>query len=54
MGFLEMFDELASAEGSEISVLWRYRPEDDSSHEYSEEFAEDVEHLEFDLVETSS
>lgn len=43
MMLLEKLDA-AAAEGADVSVYWRYDPEDDTMLELGQEFAEDLEH----------
>ncbi|MEA2028269.1 MAG: DUF1987 domain-containing protein [Campylobacterota bacterium] len=45
----DAFDE-AVHDGKEISVNWIFEDGDEAIEEYGEEFAEDMEHLEFNIV----
>ncbi|MBU1171378.1 MAG: DUF1987 domain-containing protein [Proteobacteria bacterium] len=48
MNFLEVLDQ-ASAKGKNITVNWVYEEEDEDSLEFGEEFAEDLNHVTFNL-----
>jgi len=50
---MDLFDlcEEASNEGKSIEVNWRYHEENDMALEYGEEFKEDLEVLNFNLVQ---
>ena len=52
---MDIFDILedASAEGKDITLNWLYDVDNDASLEYGEEFSEDVESLNFNLIEKS-
>ena len=45
-----MFEEFASSNGHNISVIWRVDEEDDNMRELGEEFAEDIENIKFEIV----
>lgn len=49
---MNLFEELDNAgeKGMPVIVEWVYDPEDEDSLEFGEEFAEDVEHIEFQLT----
>lgn len=49
---MNLFEELddAGEKGVSVVVEWIYDPEDEDSLEFGEEFAEDVEHIEFILT----
>lgn len=49
MNFFDVLDE-AVAEGKKVAVNWIYDAENESALEYGEEFKEDLESLEFNLV----
>ncbi len=53
MDFCDMLEEAAS-DGKHISVNWVYEKDDEDALEFGEEFQEDYEMLEFNLVEKSS
>jgi len=48
MDIFDMLDE-ACGEGKSIVVNWFYDEEDEALEEYGEEFAEDMEHLTFNI-----
>jgi SiaC family regulatory phosphoprotein len=50
---MDLFDRFEEAvnEGKQISINWIYDKEDDSALEYGEEFQEDLEVLQLNLVE---
>ena len=48
MNFFEVLDK-AAEQGCNITVNWIYEEEDEDSLEFGEEFAEDVDHLTFNL-----
>ena len=48
--FFENLDGVANS-GKSIVVNWLYEPDDDSMQEAGEDFAEDLENLEFNLLE---
>jgi hypothetical protein len=48
MNFFEVLDQAAS-KGGNITVNWVYEEEDEDSLEFGEEFAEDLDHLTFNL-----
>lgn len=48
MNFFEVLDK-AAEQGCGITVNWIYEEEDEDSLEFGEEFAEDVNHLAFNL-----
>lgn len=48
MNFFEVLDN-ASEQGHKITVNWIYEEEDEDSLEFGEEFAEDMNHIEFKL-----
>lgn len=50
MGLFETLDECAES-GANVRIVWRYEEEDDNMQELGEEFAEDLEHASFALVE---
>jgi hypothetical protein len=50
MNLFDLLDD-AAAEGKKIIVNWIYAEGDENSLEYGEEFKEDIESLEFNLVE---
>lgn len=52
---MNLFEELDNAgeKGKEIVVEWLYDPEDEDSLEFGEEFAEDVEHIDFQIIPKS-
>lgn len=52
---MNLFEELDNAgeQGKKVIVEWVYDPEDEDSLEFGEEFAEDVEHIEFQLTSKS-
>lgn len=52
---MNLFEELDNAGEQEKKVVveWIYDPEDEDSLEFGEEFAEDVEHIEFQLTSKS-
>ena len=49
---MNMFIRLdeAAATGVRISVNWRFAPDDETMKEFGEDFAEDLEHVAFNLV----
>ena len=49
MNFFEVLDK-AAEKGRGISVNWIYEEEDEDSLEFGEEFAEDVNHVTFNLI----
>lgn len=49
MNFFEVLDK-AAERGRTISVNWIYEEEDEDSLEFGEEFAEDVNHVSFNLI----
>ncbi len=49
MDIFDLLDE-ACENGKSITVNWIYDEDNDASEEYGEEFAEDLENLEFNLV----
>ncbi|GBC61029.1 DUF1987 domain-containing protein [Desulfonema ishimotonii] len=53
LDFFDMLEE-ASEDGKEITVNWIYEPEDEDSLEFGEEFQEDFETLNFNMVAKSS
>jgi hypothetical protein len=50
MNFFDLLDEAVAA-GRKIAVNWIYDAGNESALEYGEEFKEDLESLEFNLVE---
>lgn len=50
MDIFELFEDQAKA-GKRIKVNWIFDADNESAQEYGEEFQEDLEHLEFNLVE---
>ncbi len=48
MNFFEVLDN-AGEKGQKITVNWIYEEEDEDSLEFGEEFAEDMNHIEFKL-----
>lgn len=48
--FFEFLDDQADA-GVNVTINWRYRAEDDTMQEAGEDFEEDVEKCEYNLVE---
>lgn len=50
MNFFDLLD-LASTQGKLVVVNWIYDAENESALEYGEEFKEDIERIEFNLVE---
>ena len=48
--FFENLDDAARS-GKSVVVNWLYEPDDDSMQEAGEDFAEDMENLEFNLLE---
>lgn len=48
MNFFEVLDK-AAEKGRSITVHWIYEEEDEDSLEFGEEFAEDVDHLNFKI-----
>jgi hypothetical protein len=48
MNFFEVLDN-AGEKGQKITVNWIYEEEDEDSLEFGEEFAEDMNHIEFNL-----
>ena len=48
--FFEFLDDQADA-GVNVTINWRYRDEDDTMQEAGEDFEEDVEKCEYNLVE---
>jgi len=53
MDIFELFEDQAKA-GKRLKVNWIYDADNESAQEYGEEFQEDLEHLEFNLVEKKS
>jgi hypothetical protein len=51
MDIFDMLDETARIGKKEIVINWLYNEDDDSSQECGEEFAEDYEYVEFNIVE---
>jgi hypothetical protein len=49
MNLFVMLDR-AAANGTGVTVDWRYAPEDDTMREFGEDFSEDLEHVIFNLV----
>lgn len=49
MTLMEMLDE-AAENGASVQVRWVYDPDDGNMEELGEEFGEDLEHAEFELV----
>ncbi|MFV0422605.1 DUF1987 domain-containing protein [Oleidesulfovibrio sp.] len=51
--FMDLFDLLdeTAATGTQITVNWRYHADNETALECGEEFQEDVQHLQFNLVE---
>ncbi|MFK5985855.1 MAG: DUF1987 domain-containing protein [Pseudomonadota bacterium] len=50
MDIFDMLDD-ASRKGKNITLNWIYDQDNDAALEYGEEFAEDIEHLVFNLVQ---
>ena len=50
MSLMEQLDE-AAENGAKIKVRWLYDEEDDTMLELGEEFGEDLEHAEFELIQ---
>ena len=50
MRIFDMFEELSKSNGHNISVFWRVDEEDDNMRELGEEFAEDIENINFEIV----
>jgi hypothetical protein len=44
--------EKSAAKGRRIAVEWLYAEDDETMQEFGEDFSEDLEHVEFKLVET--
>lgn len=53
MDIFDLMDEKSKA-GTKITVNWKYLEEDDNMLEYGEEFQEDVNHLQFNLIPLES
>ncbi|WP_096700456.1 DUF1987 domain-containing protein [Magnetospirillum sp. 15-1] len=49
MNMFQMLDQAAEA-GCRITVNWAYAPDDDTMKEFGEDFAEDLNHVAFNLV----
>ncbi|MCF8040261.1 MAG: DUF1987 domain-containing protein, partial [Desulfohalobiaceae bacterium] len=50
MNFFDMLEDAARA-GLPVTVQWKYHQDNDISLECGEEFQEDLEHVDFHLVE---
>ena len=50
--FFEVLEE-AAADGKNVSIEWRYRSTDNSMREAGEDFEEDMEEADYQLVEIS-
>lgn len=53
---MEIFDQLeeAAENGAQVTVNWAFDEEDDTMEELGEEFAEDLEHINFNLTKISA
>jgi len=51
LNIFDRLDEIAG-EGREVTVNWYYQEDDDTIMEFGEEFAEELEHVRFHLLET--
>lgn len=51
LNIFDRLDEIA-AEGREVTVNWHYQEDDETIMEFGEEFAEELEHVRFHLLET--
>ena len=49
MGLFDRLDEIAE-EGNKVIINWYFEEDDDNMEELGEEFGEDLEHAEFNLV----
>jgi len=49
MGLFDLLDETAE-KGNQVRVSWRHDEDDDNMEELGEEYGEDLEHAEFELV----
>jgi len=49
MNLFQMLEE-AARKGVEVTINWRYHPEDDTMEEFGEDFAEDFDHASFNLL----
>lgn len=49
MNLFQMMEE-AAGEGVEVTINWRYHPDDDTMEEFGEDFAEDFDHATFNLL----
>ncbi len=52
MNLFDLFEEAAQS-GKQIQINWRYHEENDTALECGEEFKEDLEAVEFNLVKIS-
>ena len=50
MRIFDMFEEAAEEKNHDISVNWRVDEEDDNMKELGEEFAEDIETINFEVI----
>lgn len=53
MNLFKMLDQAGQA-GRAIQVNWIYAPDDETMKEFGEDFAEDISHLTFTLVESAA
>ncbi|MBF0426564.1 MAG: DUF1987 domain-containing protein [Magnetococcales bacterium] len=49
MGLFELLEETAKA-GNQVTVTWEYAADDSNMEELGEEFAEDLEHAQFNMA----
>lgn len=49
MGLFDQLDKVAG-NGNSVVINWRYEEDDDNMEELGEEFGEDLEHAEFNLI----
>ena len=50
MRIFDMFEEAVGEKGHKIKVNWRVDEEDDNMRELGEEFAEDIENINFEII----
>ncbi|MBF0184468.1 MAG: DUF1987 domain-containing protein [Magnetococcales bacterium] len=50
MNFFDRLDQAAASGQIQVAINWYYDPDDDMSQEYGEEFREDLQHVNFQLI----
>ncbi|WP_130471525.1 DUF1987 domain-containing protein [Candidatus Magnetaquicoccus inordinatus] len=54
MNLFDLLDQAASSGACQVTVNWYYDPDDDMAQEYGEEFKEDLQYINFQLIAADS